>query len=60
MGCLLEPRMLQGLLGRDTMGGVVDEDFLQEIPEIFQERGVVGNDILRICQLLVRIRIAWI
>lgn len=52
--------MLQGLLGRDTMGGVVDEDFLQEIPEIFQERGVVGNDILRICQLLVRIRIAWI
>lgn len=54
MGCLLEPRVLQSLLGRDAMGRVVDEDFLQKIPEVFQERCVVGNDILQRCQRSVK------
>lgn len=46
MGRLVEPWMLQGLLGRDTVGGIVDEDLFQKIPEVLQERCVVGDDFL--------------
>lgn len=40
--------MLQGLLGRDAVSRVVDEYFLQKIPEIFQEWGIVGNDVVQL------------
>lgn len=39
--------MLQGLLGRDTVSGIIDEYFLQQIPEILQKGCVVGNYLLQ-------------
>lgn len=52
--CLLEPRMLEGLLRRDAFRRVVDEDLLQEIEKLFVELirvalRLLGNDVLGWC-----------
>lgn len=45
-GRLLEPRVGQGLLGRDAMRRVVDEDLLQQVQEILEESRVLRDDFL--------------
>lgn len=43
----LEPRMLQGLLGRDPLLGVVDKDLLEEVQEETIELGVGRDELLQ-------------
>lgn len=45
--CLFEPRMAKGFDGGDALVWVVHEDFLQEIGELFVERGVLIDGLLR-------------
>ena len=40
---LFEPGVLESVLGRDALLGVVDEDFLEQVEELFVE-GCVGWD----------------
>lgn len=44
----LEPGVLQGLFGRNTLLGVVYEDLLEEVQECAVERGVDRDELLRI------------
>ena len=41
-----EPRVVQGLLGRDSLCGVVDKHFLEEVEEVLQERGGGWDNVL--------------
>lgn len=43
---LFEPRMLERLLRRETVLGVVDKDALQQVKELTVERGIGGNKFL--------------
>ncbi len=43
---LPEPGVLERLLRRNALSGVVDKDFLQEIEELRQEWGRRGDDVL--------------
>lgn len=45
-GHFLEPRVIQGLLGCDPVGRVIDEDLPQQVEEILEERRVRRDDIL--------------
>lgn len=42
-----EPGMLEGIECADTLVGVVDEDFLEEVEELFVERAIRGYDVLK-------------
>lgn len=42
----LEPGVLQGLLGRDAARRVVDEDLVEQVQELLQERGALGYYVL--------------
>ena len=41
-----EPWVSERLFGRDAFGGVVDEDFLEKVEELFVEDVVGGDDVL--------------
>lgn len=43
---LFEPGVLEGVLGRDALFGVVDEDFLQQVEELLVEGCIRGDDFL--------------
>lgn len=43
---LFEPRVFEGILGCDTLFGVVDEYLAQEVEELFVEGGGGRNNIL--------------
>ena len=43
---LAEPGVLEGFLCRDALGGVVDEDALEQIQKLPQETARRGNDVL--------------
>lgn len=43
---LAKPGVIQSLFGRDPLGGVVDEDFLEKIQELDVEVSVGRNDFL--------------
>lgn len=43
---LLEPLMLQGLLGRDAVLRVIDEDLLQEVEELAIIWGIGRDELL--------------
>lgn len=46
VGGFPEPRVRQGLLRRDAVLWVVDEDLAEEIVEVLEKRGVVWNNVL--------------
>ncbi len=50
---LAEPGVLERLLGRDALRGVVDKDLLEEVQELRQEVGRRGDDVLELGQLQV-------
>lgn len=43
---LLEPGVLQGLLGCDALLGVVDKDALEQVEEVAVEGGIGGDKLL--------------
>lgn len=46
--CLLEPWMLQGLMGGYPFIWIIDEDLLEEIEEVLGELAGLGDDFLYI------------
>lgn len=50
LGHFLEPRVIQGLLGRDPVGRVIDKDLPQQVEEVLEERRIRRDDILSLCQ----------
>ena len=47
MGHLLKPRMVESLFGGDAVSRVVNENLAQQVKEIFKERRVRRDDVLR-------------
>jgi hypothetical protein len=46
VGNLPEPRVIQGLLSRDTLRGVINEDLGKQIQEVLEEGVVRWDDVL--------------
>jgi hypothetical protein len=42
--------VIQGLLGRDPVGRVIDKDLPQQVEEVLEERRIRRDDILSLCQ----------
>jgi hypothetical protein len=40
--------MFEGILGRDSLFWIVDEDLSQKVEELFVERSIGGNKFLRL------------
>lgn len=46
VGHLSEPFVVQGLLGRNTLSGVVYKDFLEQVSKVLQEIVTLRNHVL--------------
>jgi hypothetical protein len=55
--CLLEPRVLQSVLGRDALLGVVYEYSLQQVKELAVELGVWRYGFLRRSEYVICVQI---